>query len=99
VESSEDLLATSERFPSHLERDVALKLIKLARSDKPEDTDRLMLIAMTRGLRHPRLAIEAVAAEQTVRIAKFLLWATVLAALAAIASAVAAILTLLAHAT
>jgi hypothetical protein len=93
VESSEDLLATSKPFPSHLKPNVARELIELARSEKSEDTDRLMLIAMTRGLRHVRLAIDSVAAEQSVRIGKFLLWATVAAVLAATASAVAAILT------
>ena len=93
VESGEDLLATSEPFPHPLDRDVALELIKLARSDKSEDTDRLMLVAMTRGLRYPRIAIQAVAAETSARMARRLFWATAFAALAAIGSAAAAFLT------
>lgn len=39
-------------------------IIRLARSTKPADTDLLMRIGMTQGLRHPRLAIEAIAGER-----------------------------------
>jgi len=88
-----DLLASTERFPHPPGRDVALELIRLARSDKPENTDRLLMVAMTRGLRYPRIAVEAVAAEKTAKMSRYLLWATALASLAGILSVVAAFLT------
>jgi hypothetical protein len=85
---------------------VADQLIALARSPRSEDVDLLIKIGMTRGLRHPRFAVEAIEAElgqrfaresaqlakQSVRLAELLLWVTALAAVAAVANVVAVLI-------
>ena len=72
-------------------------IINLARSTDPADTDLLMRIAMTRGLRHPRFAIDAIAVERELshaREIRRLEWTLVLVTfftlLASIAQAIAA---------
>src|SRR5262249_26556482 len=76
------LLSTTEEFPDHLTHEVSRELIRLARSRRSADVDTLVEIAMTRGLRHPRIAIDAVAADQSAKIARRLLWVSGLAAVA-----------------
>ena len=92
MEPRKDLLE-GPPFGDLIELEDAEKLIRLARSTKGEEVDLIIKVAMTRGLRHPRIAIEAVAAQTTAKMAKYLLWATILAAVAGIGSAVAAFLT------
>jgi hypothetical protein len=89
-----EILTTTEEFPDHLTSDVARELIRLARSRRSDDVDTLVEIAMTSGLRHPRTAIQAVAADQAAAVARRLFWVSVAAALAAVASAIAAIMQL-----
>ena len=87
MESKDDLHKRSERIGP----DEARELIKLVRSSNSADTDQLIIDGMTRGLRHPRFAVQAIQAELSVKIAQRVLWATVAAAVASIASAIAAI--------
>lgn len=72
-------------------------IIKLARSTNPADTDLLMRIGMTQGLRHPRFVIGTIAVERELshaREMRRLEWTLVLVTfftlLASIAQAVAA---------
>ena len=72
-------------------------LIRLARSTDPADTDQLMRIGMTRGLRHARFAIDAIAVERELlrarearRLELTLIAVTSLTLLATIAQAIAA---------
>jgi hypothetical protein len=48
----------------HIPPETADGIINLARSPNPADTDLLMRIGMTQGLRHPRFAIDAIAVER-----------------------------------
>jgi hypothetical protein len=48
----------------------ARELIKLARSSDAQDIDELIEIGMTRGMRHPRLAVQAIGAEVAQRMAR-----------------------------
>jgi hypothetical protein len=59
MESKDDLHERSER----IRPDEARELIKLVRSSNSADTDQLIIDGMTRGLRHPRFAVEAIQAE------------------------------------
>jgi hypothetical protein len=91
-------------FRDHISTAEAAELIRLARSSRSEDIDKLIEIGMTRGLRHPRFAIDAIEAEigqrfarestslarQTVKLSWLLFGTSVAAAIAAIASAIAA---------
>ncbi|WP_173071656.1 hypothetical protein [Phytohabitans houttuyneae] len=77
--------------------DTADGLIRLARSTDPAETDQLMRIGMTRGLRHARFAIDAIAVERELSRAKearrlelTLIAVTGLTLLASIAQAIAA---------
>lgn len=102
----EPILATTEPFPDRLELNVARELTRLARSTSTEDVDLLIQAGMTRGLRHPRFAIQAIEAElgqrfarqtvdlaeKSVRLARVMLWVTVLAAVAAVANVAAVLL-------
>lgn len=79
--------------------EVAEGLMALARSTDPNDTDLLMLIGMTQGLRHPRFAVEAIAVERdltqardSLRLERVLILISVLAFLAAAAQVVTAII-------
>lgn len=94
-----DELLSGQPFPDRLDAELARKLVELARSSDPKDVDHLVMIGMTRGLRHVRLAIDSVSAQRSlalearsVRLAHLLLWATVAAALAAVANVVAVLL-------
>ena len=87
---------------AHISSETCEGIIKLARSTDPADTDQLMWIAMTRGLRHPRLAIEAIAAERELSHARrmqhlelTLIFATAFTMVAAIAQAIAAFIPLM----
>ena len=84
------LTTTTDELPAHLDKEDARAVIRLARSRRPSDVDTLLEIAMTWGLRHPRIAIDAVTAQQAAAIARRLLWTSALAAIAAVASAIAA---------
>jgi len=70
VVSKEELLAGKEPFDNHIKLEVADVLIKLARSDDDEDINDLIRIGMTRGLRHPRIAFDAIDAQLGQRFAK-----------------------------
>jgi len=81
----------------HIQSETADGIITLARSTDPSDTDLLIRIAMTRGLRHPRFAIDAIAVERELshaREMRRLEWTLVLVTfftlLASIAQAIAA---------
>jgi hypothetical protein len=91
MESQHDLHKSTKERLERIELEEARRLIKLARSSNSADTDQLMIDGMTRGLRHPRFAVEAIQAELSVKIAQRVLWATVAAAVASVASAIAAI--------
>lgn len=85
------------RLGSHVTTEVAQGLIRLARSTDPNDTDMLMHIAMTQGLRHPRFAIDAIAVERdrrhaqdSIRLQRVLVLVSVLAVLASAAQVLAA---------
>jgi hypothetical protein len=69
-EERAELLTTTTKFGSHLDPKVASQLIELARSDERQDVDDLIKVAMTRELRHPRIAIEAITSEFGQRFAK-----------------------------
>jgi hypothetical protein len=81
----------------HIPPETADGIINLARSTNPADTNLLMRIGMTQGLRHPRFAIDAIAVERErshAREMRRLEWTLVLVTfftlLASIAQAVAA---------
>ena len=81
----------------HISREAAQGIIDLARSTDPADTDVLMRIGMTQGLRHPRFAIDAIAVERDLsharevrRLEWTLVAVTTLTLLASIAQAIAA---------
>jgi hypothetical protein len=59
-DASARLLATTHPFPAHLDQQTAQDIINVARSTDPEDADALVEVAMRRGLRHVRLAVEAI---------------------------------------
>ena len=106
MEARTNLLTTHDPLPDHLPPDVARQILELARSQEPQDIDALIEVGMTRGLRHPRLAVEAIGmqvaqqvareqvalARQTVKLSWLLLVATALAATAAVANVVAFVL-------
>jgi hypothetical protein len=105
MDSEDDLLKGVELLPERLEPAVARRLIALARSTRSEDTDLLIEVGMTRGLRHPRFAVQAIEAElgqryakesvalaaRSVKVAQLAFWVTLLAAVAAIANVVAVV--------
>ena len=84
---------------------LAAELTRLARSTKTEDVDLLIQVGMTRGLRHPRFAVQAIEAqlgqqfarqsvtlaEQSLKQARLLLLVTLLAAIAAVANVIAVV--------
>jgi hypothetical protein len=81
----------------HIPPETADGIINLARSTNPADTDLLIRIGMTRGLRHPRFAVNAIAVERELsharemrRLEWMLVFATFFTLLASIAQAVAA---------
>jgi hypothetical protein len=81
----------------HIPPETADGIIKLARSTNPAETDLLMRIGMTQGLRHPRFAIAAIAVERELsharemrRLEWTLVLVTLFTLLASIAQAVAA---------
>jgi hypothetical protein len=53
-----------------LEPEVADRRMELARSDDDEEVNDLIKIGMTRGLRHPRLAVQAIEAQLGQHFAK-----------------------------
>jgi hypothetical protein len=59
METRTSLLTTQDPLPDHLPPDVARQIIELARSQDPQDIDALIEVGLTRGPRHPRLAVEA----------------------------------------
>ena len=82
---------------NHIPPETADGIINLARSTNPADTDLLMRIGMTRGLRHPRFAIDAIAVERELsharemrRLEWTLVFVTFFTFLASIAQAIAA---------
>jgi hypothetical protein len=101
-----EMLATDAPLGDHLAPEVADRLIELARSTDSHDVDELIKIGMTRGLRHPRFAVEAVQMElglqfaresvdlslQSVKVARWAVWATALAAVASVANVVAVVI-------
>jgi hypothetical protein len=105
----EDLLA-GPPFTDRIDLKTANQLLELARSPKPEYTDHLIKVGMTRGLRHPRWAVQAIEsqlgqrfasqsvslAEQSVMAAKQSVKVARWAALAAGLAAVAAVVDLVA---
>ena len=104
MDSEHDLLEGGP-LPDRLEPALARELIALARSTRSDDTNLLIQVGMTRGLRHPRFAVQAIAVEreqqsakesvalaaQSVKVAKLAFWVTLLAAVAAAANVVAVV--------
>jgi hypothetical protein len=90
-----------EEFPERLDSKQAKGLITLARSDREDDTNDLVEMALTKGKAAPRLAIEAIAAERNraqaqefEKIERRLLLIAWITAGAALAQAVTAVFTL-----
>jgi hypothetical protein len=105
MDANDDPLASGPPFGDLLDAKTAKRLTDLARSSRSEDVDLLIQVGMTRGLRHPRFAVEAIEAqlgqqfarqsvtlaEQSVKLARLLLWVALLAAIAAVANVVAVV--------
>jgi hypothetical protein len=88
---------SSEPFGEKLSGNDAADIIAAARSTEDDEVDALLEAAMRRGLRHVRIAVDAVGTQtaiqqqrQMVRISWLLLAATIMSAFAAVASAIAA---------
>ncbi len=88
-------LSDVEEFADRLDLRTAQGLVKLARSAKPEDADYLAETAMTRGIRHVRIAVDVVQAQRMQQLTRYALLTSIFAAIAAIMSAVAAFLALI----
>jgi hypothetical protein len=80
----------------HITVDQARRIINLARSGEQVHTNQLMLIGMTKGLRHARFALDAIASEREMLNAHLfrqleiaLILITAFAAIAALVSAAA----------
>jgi hypothetical protein len=104
--NKQELLATLVPFDDRLAPEVADLLIALARSTDSSDVNDLIKIGMTRGLRHPRFAVEAVQMEvglrlaeesvglshATVKVARWAVWVAVIAAGASVANVIAVLI-------
>jgi hypothetical protein len=63
------LLGSKTPFGDRLDPELASLLVKFARSQEDEEVDVLLQAAMIRGLRHPRIAIDGIAAQMAQRYA------------------------------
>lgn len=87
------LLDSQEELPERLSHEDAREVSRLARASRSEETNQLLEIGMTRRLRHARIAIDGIAAEEMVRLTRLLYVVAVLSAVASVASAIAACVT------